>query len=182
MFYPYLYDFILNSFFIYGNRLEEDLLEILKKKSYFEFSFETTSVFSKIRIDFLESYFEDNKYRMYHNLYKYARLLRQLKVNEKEVEDRLLKIKDYNNIDKEIILNQILKFEEILEKTDLKKIYESNKKLKVILGYARGGLVYNTKTKKLLITEDEKASCSFWSYPKNLKDKVEGKDISKKLK
>jgi len=166
LFYPYLYDFILNSFFIYGNRIEEDLLKYLKNKSYFEFNFETTNVFSKIRIDFLENYFENNKYKMYHNLYKYSRLLKQLKVNEDEINKTISKIQDYKNIDKEEILKYILKFEEWLEKTNLKEIYENNKKLKIILAYARGGLVYNKKTKKILLLEDDHSSCSFWSYPK----------------
>ena len=180
MFYPYLYDFILNSFFIYGERIEDKLLNILKAKTFFEFSFETTSVFSKIRIDFLESYFQENKYKMYYNLYKYSRLLKQLKVNEEKIENLVKKITDYKNIDKEEILKYILKFEELLEKTDLKKIFENNKKLKLFLGSAIGGLVYNTKTKKILIIEDTKQTCSFWSQSKNAKTK--GKESLSEIK
>ncbi len=183
MFYPYLYDFILNSFYIYGERIEDKLLKILKNKTYFEFSFETTSVFSKIRIDFLENYFKENKYRMYHNLYKYSRLLKQLKVNEEDIEKLVLKITDYKNIDKEEILKYILKFEELLEKADLKEIYENNKKLKLFLGYAKGSLIYNTKTKKLLILREDRNICSFWSKPeKQVKNKITLKDIKKDIK
>lgn len=179
LFYPYLYDFVLNSFFIYGVRIEEDLLKILKTKTYFEFNFETTSVFSKIRIDFLENYFEDNKYKMVRNLYKYARLLKQLKVSEEKVKKVINSVTDYKNIEKETILKQIMFFEETLEKTDLKKIYENNKNLKINLGFARGGLVYNLKAKKILLLENKNSSCSFWSKP-SAKDKKESIEVIKK--
>lgn len=183
LFVPYLFDLTINSFCIFGERIEYKFVEMLKNKSKEDFFYELQTTFYVLKQNFYDAYFISDKYKMSDVIYDFYRILNLFGVNFDFKLENSFKVKE--NVDKnttESLLSIFSKIYSIYNEFNFEKLFEDIKQLNVLVGLARGGILYNLEHKKVLVIEHSFGGGGWWAYPKGGVEKGEFDDPSLTIK
>lgn len=165
LYYPFLYDLLLNSFVIYGANKEEQIYSLLK-----EFDIETAkeeffSAISGIKQVFYDGYLHNNKYKMGDSLYDLFRIYALFGLSQKAPTiNYTIKLKKKS---KKYYRDLFLKFDFCF---DFNKIFSSIREKQILFGKSYGAILVNKKDKKVILLQDKN---NWWSFTKGGKKETE---------
>lgn len=161
-YFPEIYDFLLNSFIVYGDKIETHILNYLKSLDINNIKEQTVSFFNSLNYKIEKNYNNKELTNLRINLFRYYRCLLNLNFIDDKNHSKFLEY--YDNIEDLFSYFKILQKE--VNNLDYSFIFKRIKEIDLVCGQAAGVILYNKKTNKFLILEHSFRGGGWWAFPK----------------